>query len=298
MRKLVTYLKNPCRIFLLLASRGLFDSMPDEKYIKLMYKARMGRKLDLVHPTAYNEKLNWLKLHDRKPIYTTMVDKLEAKQFIGNKIGMEYIVPVYGAWNSVEEIAWDTLPNQFVIKTNHDSGSVVICRDKNTFDFEKARKILNRSMRHDYYLHAREWPYKNVQHRIFAERFLNMGDALIDYKVMCFNGKPYAIQLNYVSANRHSQDFYDTNWNLLNISQNSYAPVSGVATEKPQELETMLTLSEKLAKDTYCLRVDWFIAEGRLYSGELTLFDGAGFSPFDDYGMDVELGKHIILPTD
>lgn len=288
----------PHEILLILADHGLLRFMSDSAFIKVIYRARMGRKIDLKNPISYNEKLNWLKIHDRKPIYTTMVDKLAAKKFIANIIGEEYIVPVYGEWDSVDEIEWDKLPNQFVIKTNHDSGGVVICRDKSTFDFVAAKKILQKSLKTDYYQHAREWPYKNVKRKIFAEKFLNMGEALIDYKVMCFNQKAYAIQLNYESEHRHSQDFYDTNWNILPLSQQiSYASLSGLDNKRPECFEQMLNMSEKLARDTYCLRVDWFVADGHLYSGELTFFDGAGFSQFDDYSMDIELGKHLMLPN-
>lgn len=278
--------------------RRFLKFLPDEPYLKMMFYVRMDKKLDLKSPKTFNEKLNWLKLHDRKKVYTVMADKLRAKEFVSNMIGEEYIVPVYAAWDSVNDINYDELPNKFVLKTNHDSGSVRICKDKVTFDKKAASNVLNKSMKHNYFYFAREWPYKNIERKIFAEKYLEMGDALVDYKVMCFNGEPRIIQVNYVSETRHTQDFYDVNWELTEISQEYYAPCSGCKSEKPKFFDLMIEKSRILAQNTYFLRVDWFEAEGKLYSGELTFFDGAGFDPYDDIKMDEYLGKLLVLPID
>lgn len=284
------------RVISSMARRGMLDGLSDSMFLKLVFPVQTGYQLNLKAPKTYNEKLNWLKLNDRKPIYTIMADKYRAKDFVASRIGKQYVVPVLETWDSVEEISLDSMPEKFVLKTNHDSGSVQICREKEDFDFEKAKENLSRSMSHNYYLHAREWPYRDIKKKIFAEKFLEMGNALVDYKVMCFNGNPQAIQLNYVGQDRHSQDFYDTKWNKMDISQSVYAPVSAIENPKPAFLDEMLEMSKILARDTYYLRVDWFIAEEKLYSGELTFFDGAGWTPFDDYKTDLELGKLMALP--
>lgn len=297
--KVIEYIKQPGKIYAYLAFKGCFNYLNDEKYCERLFKAETGRKLNLSNPKSFNEKLNWLKLNDRKPIYTTMVDKIKGKEYIEKVLGGgSTIVPTLKVWNSVEEVDISELPEQFVLKTNHDSDGYVICRNKSQFDLEKAKKVLKKSFQRNYYLFTREWPYNNVKKKVFAEKFLDMGEALIDYKVMCFNGIPEVIQVNYVSEKRHTQDFYDTDWKQLNISQNFYAPISDVGDAKPEFLEEMLKKSEILAKDTYFLRVDWFIAEGKLYSGELTLYDGAGIMPYDDYAMDLDLGARIKLPID
>lgn len=286
------------RIVAHLARKGWFDKLSDETYLKLLFPVYAGYGLNLNAPRTFNEKLNWLKLNDRKEIYTVMADKLLAKDFISAMIGEEYVVPVYNSWENVNQIDLNSLPEKFVLKTNHDSGSVQICRDKKTFNFEKAKNSLQLSLNKDYYQHSREWPYKEIKRMVFAEKFLDMGEALIDYKVMCFNGEPKIIQHNYVGSDRHSQDFYDIHWNKLNISQNAYAPVSIEDSPKPEFLEKMINLSRKLSQNTYFLRVDWFISNNKLYSGELTFFDGAGWTPFDDFNTDLELGEMLKLPME
>lgn len=295
-KKIIECFKRPGMVYAFLAFKGCFNFLNDEKYCERLYKAETGRKLDITNPKSFNEKLNWLKLNDRKPIYTTMVDKIKCKEYVATKLrDCSTIVPTFNVWNSVDDIDISELPMQFVLKTNHDSGGYVICRDKESFDFKKAKKILKNSLRRNYYFFAREWPYNNVKRKVFAEKFLNMGVASIDYKVMCFNGVAEVIQVNYVSDFVHSQNFYDIQWNRLPISQSFYAPSSTRNDEKPDFLEEMIKKSEIIAKDTFFLRVDWFIAEGKLYSGELTLYDGAGIMPFDNYDMDLNLGSRINL---
>lgn len=285
-------------IFRRIARTRLLHWMPDDQYLKLAYFFSMGEKLDLTNPKTFNEKLQWLKINDRKPIYTTMADKYRAKAFVDKTIGEGYTVPVYATWNSADDIEISALPDQFVLKTNHDNASVFICTDKSKFDLEKVKRSLAKSLKNNFYYQYREWPYKGIKPLIFAEKYLNMGEALIDYKVMCFMGEPQYIQLNYVSSEKHYQDFYNPKWELLDINQSAYVDSSRCQCEKPAHFEEMIELSRKLAKDTRFLRVDWFISEGKLYSGELTFFDGAGLTPYDDPAVDYEMGSLIKLPSD
>ena len=191
MGKIKTFLQNPQYFITSPAAKGWLDWMPDSLYLKLLYKAATGEKCDLKHPVTFNEKLQWLKLHDRKPEYADMVDKYEVRKIIENSIGAEYLIPCYGVYNSFEEIDFSSHPDQFVLKCTHDSGSVIICKDKTEFDRAAAKQSLDASMKRNYYSTYREWPYKYVKPRIIAELYLidESGDDVKDYKVMCFNGE-------------------------------------------------------------------------------------------------------------
>lgn len=283
-------------IFRRIARTNLLHKMDDQAFLKLAFLFSMKAKLDFDNVRTFNEKLQWLKIFDRKPIYITMADKYRAKEFVDNIIGPGFTVPVYKTWDNEHDINIDDLPNKFVLKTNHDNASVFICEDKSTFNIEDAKKKLGKSLKNNFYYQFREWPYKDIKPLIFAEQYLEMGGALVDYKVMCFMGEPRIIQLNYVSPNRHYQDFYSIDWKLLDINQSAYVSSSKQQCEAPEQLSQMLEFSRKLAKDTYFLRVDWFISDGKLYSGELTFFDGAGLTPYDDYDVDVRMGDLIKLP--
>lgn len=270
--------------------------LPDEAYLALRYRMAFGRFPDFKNPRTYNEKLQWLKLHDRNPVYHEMVDKLAAKRFAARRIGEEYIPGVLGVWERVEDIDYDALPERFVLKCTHDSGSVVLCDDRKTFDRDAAEKLLRRGLAMDYYKEYREWPYKDVPRRILAEEFLaGEGErAPDDYKVMCFGGQPKLVILHQGRFGGHTMDFYDTGWNRLPITRVGQ-PRSESDAPRPEQLEQMLTLSAVLAKDIPHLRVDWYISDGRLYLGELTFFNASGFGPFVDPEDDLLLGSWIPL---
>lgn len=209
MAKVSDYLKNPYRVLLPLAARGYLKTMPDEKYLKLMFRARMGKKLNLDEPQTFNEKLQWLKLYNRKPEYTRMVDKYEAKAYVAERIGAEHIIPTLGIWNSFDEIDFNKLPMQFVLKCTHDSGGLVICKDKEKLDIKAAREKIEKSLKNSYYDWGREWPYKDVKPRIIAEQY--MADNLRDYKLFCFDSIP---RMTLVCSERFTkdgvkEDFYD-----------------------------------------------------------------------------------------
>lgn len=276
---------------------GLYNNTSDEEYLKKLYKFRMGKELDLNNPETFNEKLQWLKIHNRNPLYTTMVDKYAVKKYVADKIGEKYIIPTLGVWDNVEDIAFNKLPKQFVLKCTHDSGGIVICKDKSVLDFNEAKKKLKKSLETNFFLKWREWPYKNVKRRIIAEEFLEDANAneLVDYKVLCFNGEPKIVEVHKGRFNgQHTTDNYDIFWNKTDIEQYDL-PKSDEIMPKPAFLEEMLSLSKLLSKDLVHVRVDWYFANNRLYFGELTFFDGSGFNLFCG-DADELLGSWIKLP--
>lgn len=292
------YLSMPHGLFFFLSGRGFFNGMSDEAYLKKVFSYTFGYELDLEHPQTYNEKLQWLKLHDRKPLYTQLVDKVEMKRYVAEKIGPEYVIPVVGGpWDSVDEIDFDALPDQFVLKCTHDSGSVIICREKASLDRNAAKEKLARSLRRNYFWPNREWPYKDVKPRVYAEKYLDSGTgSLNDYKVMCFDGKAMLTQVHMGRFQHHTQDFYDADWNLLDIYQD--LPLSGISLPKPEFYEEMIRLSEKVSEGFPHLRVDWLYWQGQLYLGELTFYDGSGFMPYTPERYELLLGSWIHLPCD
>lgn len=279
---------------------GYLNWMQDEKYLKLLFYATFGKKLDLKTPKTYNEKLQWLKLHDRNKKYSSMVDKYEVKKYVAGIIGNEYIIPTYGVWDSFDDIDFSKLPNQFVLKCTHDSGGVVICRDKLKFDINGARKKIKKSLKTNYYFACREWPYKDVKPRIIAEKYMveTDGSGLKDYKILCFNGEPKLIELHMNRfAENHTEDFYDVNWNKTTISQTGMPEfkVNQDICPRPINLDKMLNLSKLLSGGISHLRVDWYSVDGHLYFGELTFYDGSGFEPWDDPKDELMMGSWIDL---
>lgn len=276
--------------------------MSDALYLRIIYRIFVGKRLHLNNPKTYTEKLQWLKIHDRNPLYTTMVDKFAAKKYVADKIGADYVIPTLGIWNCPKEVDFSILPNQFVLKTTFGAGGndLIICKDKSSLDIKAAVKYLEGFMSQDSYKHLKEWPYKNVPRRVIAEKFMEEPgkSSLTDYKVMCFNGVAKLIELHSGRyTNGHSQVFYDREWNKTKITQASYGEVSTYLSERPTKLDEMLMLSEVLSKDIPHVRVDWYIIENKLYFGELTFFDSSGLDPFlpDDYNT--ILGEWITLPN-
>lgn len=293
------YVLNPGYRFLRNADFGLYNRMDDEEYLKRKFQAIMGNELDLDHPRTYNEKLQWLKLYNRKPEYTMMVDKYLVREYIAKTIGEEYLIPLLGAWNDPDEIDFAQLPNQFVLKCNHNSGlGMCICKDKSKLDIPKVKKELRKGLAQDYYLTGREWPYKDVPRKIIAEKYMQdetgMGE-LADYKVLCFNAEPKLVQIHHGRfAGVHTQDIYDENWNKTEIEQPGY-PVSDEIMEKPVFADEMFHLTKILAKGIPHVRIDWYYTGGRLYFGEITFFDGSGFSAYAG-DQDATIGQWIKLP--
>lgn len=297
LKKIVKYIKNPENIIVYLNYYKLGHIFPDKFFLKCLYKARMGKKLNLKNPQTFNEKLQWLKLYDRKPIYTTLVDKYEVKKYIAEKIGEEYIIPTLGVWDKFEDIDFESLPEQFVLKCTHDSGGLVICKDKSKIDVEAAKAKITKSLKRNYFWHGREWPYKNVKPRIIAEQFISDGehDNLIVHKVFCFNGKPYMMQvIQNDKQENESIDYIDTDWNLLDLRQNF--PNSNNPLPKPKNLDEMLELSTKLSSGKAFIRVDWYIVKGQLYFSEFTFYSDAGTAAFHPDEWDYKLGEMVKFP--
>lgn len=271
--------------------------VPDDIYLKYKFKKHLGYSLNLKHPKTFNEKLQWLKLYDRKPEYTMMVDKYAVKKYIAATIGSEYVIPTLGVWNRFDEIDFDTLPNQFILKCTHDSGGVVICRDKSGLDLQEAQKKIESSLANNFYYTGREWPYKHVSGRILAEQYL--GENLPDYKLFCFNGVP---RITLVCSQRFTEgglkeDFYDADWNHLEMQRpnhgNSAMPVSC-----PTQYDLMKSLAAKLSKDIPFVRVDFYEVAGKVYFGEMTFYPASGFEGFVPKTWDTKLGEWVALPRD
>lgn len=290
--------KNPWKIIKHYGGLGYFKWVPDEWYIKMCYRASFGKWPNLNRPVTFNEKINWLKLHERKPIYTKMVDKYEAKKYVAEIIGDEYIIPTLGVWDHFDDIDFEKLPNQFVLKCTHDSGGVVICQDKNTFDKLAARKIIEKSLKKEFYYVAREWPYKNVKPRIIAEQYMEDTSTkeLRDYKIFTFNG---IAKVLFVVTSRHIEgeevrfDFFDTNLKHLPFTHGR--PCARKCPTIPSGFCEMKLLAEKLSKNIPHLRVDFYEVNGKVYFGELTFSDGGGFVPFKPEKWDNIFGEWLEL---
>lgn len=294
--KLVKGLKNPRKALFAVIPGKFWHKLEDEPYLRFMYHAYTGRKLELNQPKRFNEKLQWIKLYNRNPEYTMMVDKYAVREYIAKAVGEQYLIPLLGVWKDPDAIDFDALPDQFVLKCNHNSGlGMCICKDKSKLDIEKVRNGLRQGLAQDYYIYGREWPYKNVKRRIIAEQYMDDGSGeLRDYKVMCFDGEPKLIQYHQGRFDYHTQDFYDAQWNHLPISQG--CPLSENLLEKPVFLEEMLELSRKLAKNIPHVRADWYYVSGQLYFGELTFFDASGFDEFEPDHWNEIVGSWITLP--
>lgn len=274
--------------------------LSDKNYLKIKYRLEMGKKLNLDNPQTFNEKLQWLKLYDRKEIYTTMVDKYEAKKYVADIIGEEYIIPTLGIYDKFDDIDFDSLPSQFVMKCTHDSGGIVICKDKNIFDKEQAKKKINKHLKRNFYKNFREWPYKNVKPRVIAEKYMvdESGEELKDYKFFCFNGEPKII---LVCSERFSSDnmcetWFDENWNFLDIIESGHRIDKKI--KKPVNFSKMMEFSKKLSTNIPFIRVDFYEIDGRVYFGELTFFPAAGFEKFEPEEWDKKLGDMLELPKE
>lgn len=271
--------------------------VPDNLYIKMIFKGKLGYKLNFDNPQTFNEKLNWMKSYNRQPIYTTLADKYAVKQIVKEKIGEEYVVKNLGVWDSFDEIDFNSLPKQFVLKCTHDSSGAIICRDKDTFDLLATKKRIDFVMKMNYFYACREWPYKNISHRIIADELLDDGSGheLNDYKFWCFNGKPtYMYCTVKTSMENIFENFYDMDFKPVNI--NHGFPRRNPEFEKPEAFELMKELAAKLSAGIPFVRIDFFYVNGKVYFGEYTFFDWAGLGKFSTYEQDLELGKLIELP--
>ncbi len=284
-------------IALHISSMRIFHLLPDKEYLKLLYRCYFGRKLNLDTPCTFNEKQQWLKLFDRKNVYTEMVDKSLAKRYAAEKIGEEHIIKTYGVWDKFDDIDFDALPMQFVIKCTHDSGSIVICKNKEELDLLKVREKINHGLKTESFYYGREWPYKNVHPKIIAEELLvdaPSGD-LKDYKFFCFNGVVKCFKIDFDRFINHRANYYDRDCRLLPFGEDDCPPDFNANLSFPAQIKDMIILAEKLAKGTKFLRVDFYNVNGKIYFGEMTFFPASGFGVFTDEKWDKILGDWINL---
>ena len=273
----------------------ILKPIPDKLYLKCIFYLRMQKRLNLKKPMTFNEKIQWLKLYDRKEIYHVIVDKYEVKKYVSQKIGEEYIIPTVGVWKDIKSININALPNSFVMKATHDSGGVYICKNKNNYNFKECFYKLEKSMKHDFYLNSREWAYKGVNSRIIAEEFLEDND-LKDYKFFCFNGECKLFKIDFDRETKHGANYYDINGNILPFGEKICPPNYNKIINLQTNLNKMITLAEKLAEEIPFVRVDFYNQNGKIYFGEMTLYPSSGIGPFTDEKWDLKLGEWISLP--
>lgn len=300
LNKILRYLSNQEFRIRVNSKLGLYKNTDDKKYINKLFQASMGYPLDLDNPITFNEKLQWLKLYDRNPEYTIMVDKYEVRKYIANKIGEEYLIPLIGVWDDPEDINFDTLPNQFVLKCNHNSGlGMCICKDKNSLDISKVRSDLRKGLKQDYYLTGREWPYKNVPRKIIIEKYMvndSNTDEFTDYKFFCFNGYVDSVM---VCLDRSSGNpkfyFFDEEWNLKRYNKRGQEAPEGFTINKPKCMDKMFEIASELSKGIPFVRVDLYQSNNQIYFGEMTFFPDSGFDNNITREADSYLGSLINL---
>ena len=269
---------------------------PDHIYLKLLYYLIMGKRLHLSNPKTMNEKLQWLKIAQRNPLLTTLVDKLSVKDYVAKTIGSEYVCPLLGSWDSFDDIDFSSLPNQFVLKTNHSGGNtgVVICQDKSLFDIKEAREKLTSSMAFDIFPRYREWPYKNIRKKIFAEQFL--GEDIVDYKFYCFNGDADCVLL---CIDRQKGDpkfyFFNREWQLLRYNKRGKEAPEGFTLPKPSNMDEMFDLASRMSKGFPFVRMDFYDVDGKCYFGEYTFYPASGFDYNRLPATDLYFGEKIDL---
>ena len=272
--------------------------IPDYIYIKRQFKRNVGKKINLKNPQTFNEKVNWMKIYDHNKEYVIMADKYRVREYVSEKIGSEYLIPLLGVWDRFDDIDFERLPDKFVLKCTHDSGSVTIC-EKGSFDIEKTRKKFNKALKVNFYWYGREWVYKYIKPRIVAEEYIEDSHykELRDYKFYCLNGKPHALLLatNRLSLDKElCFDYFDMNFKHLHMV-NHWHPNSSDELKKPLNFELMQELAEKLAEGIPQVRIDFYEADGRVYFGECTFYDMAGYLIIHPDEWDVEWGKMIRL---
>lgn len=272
--------------------------IPDEMYLKTAYKLATGHTLHLENPQTFNEKLQWLKLYDRRPEYVTMVDKYRVREYIAETIGEEYLIPLLGVWEKASDIDFDALPDQFVLKCNHDSGSVIICKDKSKLDKRNTIRKLDRALGNSGYWFGREWPYKNVKPCVIAEKYMTDPslDELRDYKFFCFNGEVKCFKVDFDRFTDHGANYYDREKNILPFGEECCPPRYDKKISFPSTVDKMIPLAERMSKGISFLRVDFYSVDGKIYFGELTFYPASGLGRFAPDEWDRVLGDWVCLP--
>lgn len=296
-RKIRRYARNPYYALGYDMIKNCPRLMSDKFYLSVLWKMLMAYELDWKHPRTFNEKLQWLKLHDHNALYTTLVDKYRVKQWVADKIGSSSVIPTLAVYKSVEEIDLDQLPDRFVLKCNHDSGSVVICHDKATFDLEAAKHKLAAGLKHNFYWDAREWAYKQVKRLVFAEQYMEdvtMGSKdLLTYKFLCFDGTPYLMYVT-VKGDEIWENYYDMDFNPMEIRRDF--PTNPAVTRKPASFDRMKEVAAVLSEGLTHVRIDLYEVDGEVYFSEFTFYDWGGLMKFKPNEWDLRLGEMINLP--
>lgn len=293
------YLVHKPSVLMILLWDNLASLLPDKLFLRVKFRLCMGYWMDFGNPKTFNEKLQWLKLNDIHPEYTKMVDKIEAKAYVASIVGEKYIIPTIGVWDSVDEIDWSLLPNQFVIKSSNDSGGVVVCKDKNELNINEAIQKLKTLGGRDYSMTSKEYPYKNVPHRFLAEEYMEdeSGYELKDYKFFCSNGE---VKFLFVATGRQGGDtrfdFFDTSFNHIPVLNGH--PNADIVPIKPQNFDEMLEVAGKLSTNIPEVRVDLYNINGQIYFGEMTFFHWSGLVPFEPFEWDLRFGEMFQLPID
>lgn len=301
MQPIINYIKHPSRLALGIIKKTHF-LYSDSLYLSLYFYLQTGKRLHLNPPQTFSEKLQWLKLHDRNSLYTKLVDKYAVKEYVANIIGKEHIIPTIGMWNKPEDINFDQLPDQFVLKATHSGGGngVVICKEKKSFDRQKALSKLKKSLEENINIGLKEYPYKNVPKRIIAEQYIQPSsekDDLPDYKFFCFNGVPQYCQVISGRGTKMCIDFFDHNWIHQPFHEPHFFPFADIEPSKPQCFKQMWTAAAKLAQDRPFVRIDFYEADGQFYFGEITFFPTSGMGGFEPDEWDYKLGEMIHLPS-
>lgn len=298
-RTMLRLCKKPKRMIYPLAQNGFFKWLPDELYLKILFWAELDRKLDFKNPILFSEKIQWLKLYDRNPLYTKMVDKYLVKSIVADIIGEEYIVPSLGVWGSADQIDFQSLPDRFVLKCNHDSGGIIICKDKKKLDKNKTITFLKRHLERDSFYFGREWAYRGVVPKIIAEELLVDPDHtdLIDYKFYCFNAKPVYCQVIKDRYIDETIDFYDMEWNRMPFTGLGVGlgPKRGGDTPKPVNYTKMIEIASILSQGTTFVRIDLYNIAGKIYFGEFTLYPKSGLGFFYPDEWNVKMGNMIVI---
>lgn len=285
-------------LFFYMSNNSVLNWINDTTYLKIAYWIKLRKKLDLNNPESFNEKLQWLKINDRNPKYSELVDKYSVKQIVGDKIGLDYIIPTLGVWDDVDDINFDALPNSFVLKCTHNSGGVIVCKDKGNVDINTIKKKLNKWMKHNFYWSGREYPYKSIKPKIIAEEYIvdEEQNELKDYKFFCFNGAIKFFKIDFDRFIKHGANYYDANTNELLPFYEDICPADF---EKhiafPDNLEEMKEIARKLCQGYKFIRVDLYSANGKIYFGELTFYPASGLGKISPDGYDEMIGRYLEL---
>lgn len=302
LRTFIRLLKSPPQLIPSLVKYGLLDWLPDKSFLKLIYRCKMGRSLNLNNPLTFSEKLQWLKLNDRNPAYTVMVDKYEVRSYVAEKLGEDCLIPLLGVWNSPDDIDFNLLPDQFVLKCTHDSGGLVVCKDIEQLDIKAAKRRLKKCFKRKFFLLGREWPYKNVKPRIIAEEYLcdDKHEDLVDYKFFCFSGVPTYCQVICGRNTNETMNFFDMDWQqqvFRRVSeQGGVYPLSEEDIPQPTTFREMKAAAERLSKGIPFVRVDFYEVKDKMYFGEITFYPASGFCGFKPDEWDNIFGSWIRLP--